>query len=323
VHIHLKSVCQRCTLQFCDPAWNTWVRAGHSGPPTFVNSGTAGGTPHEFDCASRAYAWEYGKQLRPERGKFRSLFDALQLQACNITLPRGQDEHPEWRPPTLSVPAGAAVFVVEAAAGGTTASVDGSYDSIAAALEAARQTASARPRYILLKGGVHYLRQTLRLTAADSWTTFQNYKGEHAIISGGHPLNLTSADWVPASAAWAASGTYAAKLPNVSQLSGLRISQPAASRDAHAARRVVRARYPNANPLTAMAQTALGGWIAQPTTWVPPTAPRSPPTDYWITGADWPGVEWPLQPKGAPLAYNSSATCEKSITPHPFSPLHT
>ena len=66
-----------------------------TGPATFTNAGTAGGTPHSFDCASRTYAYEYGKRLAPSRGAFRTLFDALQLQACNHTIPEGPPD--SWR----------------------------------------------------------------------------------------------------------------------------------------------------------------------------------------------------------------------------------
>ena len=36
--------------------------------------------PPTFDCKARAAAWEYGKYLLPDRGDFRTLFEALQLQ---------------------------------------------------------------------------------------------------------------------------------------------------------------------------------------------------------------------------------------------------
>ena len=46
----------------------------------WLNPGTPQGVPASFDCAVREFAWEYGKHLLPDRGEFRTLFDALQLQ---------------------------------------------------------------------------------------------------------------------------------------------------------------------------------------------------------------------------------------------------
>ena len=52
------------------------------GGASFVHSGTPAGVPPDSDCAIRNLAYEYGKKLMPERGDFKSLFDALQLEVC-------------------------------------------------------------------------------------------------------------------------------------------------------------------------------------------------------------------------------------------------
>ena len=63
--------------------------------PTALNGmiqpGTPDGVPPEFDCAMRAFAYEVGKAKLPERGDFRSLFESLQLQYCNMTTPAKMD----------------------------------------------------------------------------------------------------------------------------------------------------------------------------------------------------------------------------------------
>ena len=72
-----------------------------------IHSGTPSNVPNSTDCALRALAWDQGKKLLPERGVFKSLFDALQLGSCpnNMeedevwTEPSGMDE---WRPQTFS-----------------------------------------------------------------------------------------------------------------------------------------------------------------------------------------------------------------------------
>ena len=84
----------------------------------FINPGTPPGVSPEYDCGLRKYTWEYGKKLLPQRGEFRcdashtsdasdscvciaacrTLFEALQLQECNLTTPAAMDE---WTPPVF------------------------------------------------------------------------------------------------------------------------------------------------------------------------------------------------------------------------------
>ena len=74
--------------------------------PTALNGmiqpGTPDGVPADFDCAMRAFAYEVGKAKLPERGDFRSLFESLQLQYCNMTTPAKMDV---WVPPVAAPPA--------------------------------------------------------------------------------------------------------------------------------------------------------------------------------------------------------------------------
>ena len=44
--------------------------------------------------------------LLPDRGDFRTLFEALQLQDCGLTTPAAMDE---YKPPSLTAPAGIAI----------------------------------------------------------------------------------------------------------------------------------------------------------------------------------------------------------------------
>ena len=66
-----------------------------------IQPGTPDGVPPEFDCAMRAFAYEVGKAKLPERGDFRSLFESLQLQYCNMTTPAKMDV---WVPPVAAPP---------------------------------------------------------------------------------------------------------------------------------------------------------------------------------------------------------------------------
>ena len=75
--------------------------------------------PDEYDCAFRKAAYEYGIKLRPDRGSFRTLFEALQLQWCNMTTPSEMDH---YTPPKYATPTtGTVVFV---APGGSEAAED-------------------------------------------------------------------------------------------------------------------------------------------------------------------------------------------------------
>ena len=65
---------------------------------TMVHSGTPPDVPASSDCAIRHIAWQYGRELLPNRGDFKTLFDALQLGAC----PEGRADAPttldSWAP---------------------------------------------------------------------------------------------------------------------------------------------------------------------------------------------------------------------------------
>jgi hypothetical protein len=146
------------------------------------NSGTPGGVPQSTDCALRKLAWDYGRSLAPARGGFRSLFDALQLQECNITTPSSQDK---WAPPNYTSPPNS--IYVDAETGSDTTG-DGSKDrplfSIKAAIAAARSSHFTQ-KTLLLRKGTFYLDETLQILPEDSNLTIQNYNGERAVVSGG------------------------------------------------------------------------------------------------------------------------------------------
>jgi hypothetical protein len=51
-----------------------------TGKPPGVNS--------SFDCAMRELAYEYARSLRPDKGNFSTVYDALQLSRCGVALTR-------------------------------------------------------------------------------------------------------------------------------------------------------------------------------------------------------------------------------------------
>lgn len=177
--------------------------------PGMVNSGTPGGVPAHYDCAVREHAWEFGKATLPSRGDFKSLFDALQLQHCNVSAP-----HPTtmdvWKPPSYPTPTTGALFVAPGAPAGGNGTKAKPFATLAQAVSAAAGKGKVT---ILLRAGVHYSGQLL-ISAAHAGITFQNYQGEHAIVSGGVPIQAAKADWKPYKVAPAAEASVVAKPPS-------------------------------------------------------------------------------------------------------------
>jgi hypothetical protein len=131
-------------------------------------TGTPSWAPASFDCAVRRAAWEYGKATLPQRGSFRTLFDAMQLGAlCGDTPPVELDR---WSPPTFPTPAKAVLYCDAAAA---PSSGDGSQSHPFASLAEAVQAAARMPgSTIVLRGGVYHER-TLALGPEHSGLTIQ------------------------------------------------------------------------------------------------------------------------------------------------------
>lgn len=44
-----------------------------------------------YDCAARKHAWEFAKATLPERGSFKSAYEALQLDVCGVPTPAEDD----------------------------------------------------------------------------------------------------------------------------------------------------------------------------------------------------------------------------------------
>ena len=63
---------------------------------------------HSFDCTMRQLALEYARTLRPDKGSFQAVYDALQLWACNSSsISRNADTAaPRATPKAHSFPAG-------------------------------------------------------------------------------------------------------------------------------------------------------------------------------------------------------------------------
>ena len=131
----------------------------------FFHSGSPANIAASTDCAIRELAWEYGKKLRPDRGDFSTLFDALQLGACNISSPTSR-ELDEWRP--LDEPL-EDHLVLLVASDTEQQGPAGHFQTLEDAVAASRQLRKIKgePITIALRAGTHYFARTLQ--APRSW----------------------------------------------------------------------------------------------------------------------------------------------------------
>jgi len=158
--------------------------------PGMINPGTPPGVPASYDCAVRIHAYEFGKATLPQRGEFRTLYDALQLHACNVTTPTSIDA---WTPPTYPTPKSRTIFVAPNANSGGDGTINRPFGTIE---EAVASAANKPGSSILLRAGTHYSGMSV-ITQAHQQLTIQNYEGEHAIVSGGVAIPATKNDWKP------------------------------------------------------------------------------------------------------------------------------
>ena len=167
-------------------------------------------TSVEFDCAARELALEFAeKKLAWSTDLITHVYDALRLDQC---LPNKKEKlrNFESASPLLPLRHGRVLgkkfatgskrehgkIFVDASIGNDGA--DGTIDRPLRTIIAARDSARAStlngthmvPRTILLRGGRHYLKETLDLDARDDGITICAYGNEKVIISGGDRLQL-------------------------------------------------------------------------------------------------------------------------------------
>lgn len=257
----------------------------------FHNAGTPPNISHSYDCESRRHAWRFAQATLPQRGDFRSAFDALQLQACGLMPPERWDE---YVPPKLPTPrVGTLLFAAPAA----TASGDGSKQnplSLRAAVAAA--AAAEKPVVLLLRKGVYHLARSLQLGPAHSNLTIQNYQGEEVAISGAVPVRVAS------KSAWklvnGSTNTWQLDVHGQKLFPsyGLRVGT----------QRAVLAKFPNGDPALSAVHmdsgsipygpgrylNGSGRSMRIPTYFSREHAPVNTTIEYWARPADWPGVYW-------------------------------
>eukprot|EP01084_Bolivina_argentea_P030680 56808_1 len=175
------------------------IFASPSSHDGFINSGTPDGVTKSFDCTAREYAYEYGKELHKGRhGTFVTLFDALQLEACNQTRPKETERKIPVYSSNIDKPNANCIFYIDPIHGSNNnsgVSPSLAFQSIEKGIIESRQTRVGQEQCILnCMNGTFYQKYTLKLYNFDSFLTIQNYNGSKAVISGGIPIRFGT-DW--------------------------------------------------------------------------------------------------------------------------------
>ena len=148
-----------------------------------------------LDCAIKNLAWEYARKLQPYRGGIQPVFDALQLQSCNISSfrPAATSRSKNKSPRLTHHSAPAITIYADSVHGRDTnrGTIDSPVQSLVRAVELTRQVSPGKVKQIYLRGGTFYLEEPIELGVQDSFLTISGYEREHAIVSGGREYQFT------------------------------------------------------------------------------------------------------------------------------------
>ena len=144
---------------------------------------------HKLDCAIKELALEFARKLQPQRGSFQSVYDALQLQNCNISIKSGQTfaYKPSSFGPSIPTRDGSVLVYADSANGDDSnpGTLVEPVRTLQRAVELTRGVPTGTSKWIYLRAGTFYLADTIRLGSEDSFLTLASYRGEEAVISGG------------------------------------------------------------------------------------------------------------------------------------------
>eukprot|EP01050_Picozoa_sp_SAG11_P017298 SAG11_NODE_2479_length_3311_cov_1.926526_1_plen_710_part_10 len=249
-------------------------------------NGTPPEVSHSYDCAMRSQAWGFARSTLPQRGMFKTVYDALQLQRCNTTTaPTTVDG---YRPPRSTISAADILLYVDGAAdtGG-----DGSkarpFSSLEAGVDAAAMAKTSEQNVTLVVRAGKYYTKGVVLTDRHSGLTIQNYPSEEVVVTGAVSVPVSKGKWSLHDAGtntWRLDLSDWAAMPR--ETFGMRVGKE----------RAIRARFPNGNPEQS------DGYSLEQLTYIPRSdAGTVPIKDYFAHPQDWPGVFWLAEPEGGCL----------------------
>ena len=142
----------------------------------------------KLDCAIKELAWEFAKKLLPRQGTFQSAYDALQLEACNVSLSSGKQykARPFLHQPTLQADAVEVYVDVKSGDDSNPGTIDKPLKTLAQAVKLSRfKAVSEQQKIIYMRSGVYFLTEAIELGPTDSNLVISGYKDEQITISGG------------------------------------------------------------------------------------------------------------------------------------------
>ena len=139
----------------------------------------------------RKLAYQFGQKLLPRKGKFESLYYALDLNdPCN-----GEDfdmtEPVAYIAPSKDSPSADAIFVSPTGDDSAAGTEDAPLKTIQAGFDKA---AAAKSASLVLRGGTYYLASAVNVNSMHSGIAVTAYSGEQPVISGGKQLTT---EWKP------------------------------------------------------------------------------------------------------------------------------
>eukprot|EP01137_Pigoraptor_chileana_P024016 Opistho-2@91291 len=233
----------------------------------------------EVDCGLKVAAWDYARQILPERGVLASVFDGLQLGVtCGMDRPSDVSAA-SVRADVLG--AAKQYYVPNHATAGVSLYVDpvagkdaigrgalsSPFKTISFALAQSRglrpTLADGATIQLVLRGGLYNVPHTIKIGADDSYLDIGAYGDEEPVLSGSCVLGKLAWRKVasPPAKHVGDGAIYVADVSshNCGQFDTLFVN----------GRRAVRARYPNGNPETTGLHTNPTGYISQAKSWLP------------------------------------------------------
>lgn len=141
------------------------------------------------DCHIKRAAYDFAKTIQPERGNHRAVFDALQLQQCDMERPEEDKPLPI---PEIKDP-GFTVFVsVSDGDDNNDGSIEHPVKTIERAVAMTRGIEGRKTVYI--REGTYYLSKPLLLTKVDDNLSISSYKNEKVVLSGAKEAKV---EWKP------------------------------------------------------------------------------------------------------------------------------
>ena len=164
-----------------------------------------------LQCDVYALAGQFGVKIQPKMLEIqkKALIDALTLPDCNTsveeviqayefsTVQKAKVDNHKVIYKKASTGSSGPEFFVDPKLGddANSGNISNPLKTIAAALTLTRKTTGTGPATITLREGKYYIGNTIKLTAADSFLTIQNYEDEVAELSGTRLIESTKLDW--------------------------------------------------------------------------------------------------------------------------------